>query len=149
MAKDKRLLVVEDDEAIRVLLFTILRRRGFHVDTAPHGRSALDRLQECRYALILLDLMMPVMSGYEFLDELETLPAGERPIVIVLTAGMPPAGLKPGIVVGTIRKPFDLALLIDTVSACLTTAEELEQREPCPSAESDRDAAKDPSTPAN
>ncbi len=129
MAMEKRILVVEDDEPIRVLLSTILRRRGFRVDTAPHGLAALGRMKECLYALVLLDLMMPVMSGYELLDELEKFVPDERPVVLVITAGTPPADLKPGIVAGTIRKPFDLALLIDSVSACLSMVEEIEQRE--------------------
>ena len=71
MTKEKRILVVEDDDAIRALLFTVLRRRGFKVDTAPNRAHGLERFNHCGYSLVLLDLMMPVMSGYEFLERLE------------------------------------------------------------------------------
>ena len=71
MTKEKRILVVEDDDAIRALLFTVLRRRGFKVDTAPNRAHGLERFNDCVYSLVLLDLMMPVMSGYEFLERLE------------------------------------------------------------------------------
>jgi len=64
-----------------------LRRRGFKVDTAPNGAHGLDRFIHCAYSLVLLDLMMPVMSGYEFLERLERMNPSHRPLVIVLTAG--------------------------------------------------------------
>lgn len=138
MAKEKRILVVEDDEPIRALLLTILRRRGFRVDTASHGRDGIERLKRCNYSLVLLDLMMPVMSGYEFLAALEEQESGHRPLVIVLTAGVIPQDLNPAVVAGTIRKPFDVQLLTDTVSACLSTLGDVPQMDSCPSPESDR-----------
>ncbi len=148
MAREKRVLVVEDDEPIRALLFTILRRRGFRVDTATNGQDAIERLKRCNYALVLLDLMMPVMSGYEFLDALERYDKGRRPLVIVLTAGTLPRNLNPAVVAGTVRKPFDVAMLVDTVAACLATLDEMPQIDTCPGAESEktrpRPSGKDP-----
>lgn len=84
---DKRILVVDDDDAIRALLFTILRRRGFKVDSARSGREAMERCARCRYSVMLLDLMMPQMDGFEVLNVMAKMPQGERPVVIVLTAG--------------------------------------------------------------
>ena len=138
MAKEKRILIVEDDDAIRALLLTVLRRRGFKVDTASNGVNALDRFSHCVYSLILLDLMMPVMSGYEFLEQLEKRDLKHRPLVIVLTAGGAPKSLNPNIVAGTVRKPFDIQLLLDTVSACLATQGEPVQLDSCPAADSDK-----------
>lgn len=129
---DKRILVVDDDDAIRALLVTILKRRAITVDSARHGAEALERLKNCRYALMLLDLMMPHMNGYELLDEIATMPQAERPIVIVLTAGSEPRNLSPDIVAGSVRKPFDIELLCDTIAACLATAAAAEQRKDCP-----------------
>jgi hypothetical protein len=54
-----------------------------------------------------------------------------------LTAGTEPRTLSPKIVAGTIRKPFDIELLVDTLAACLTTLHEREQASTCPTAESD------------
>src|SRR5438270_9141853 len=129
---DKRILIVDDDDAIRALLFTILRRRRFAVDGARNGVDALARLRKCTYSVMLLDLMMPMKSGWEVLDELKKLPAAERPIVIVLTAGNEPRDLDPSIVAGSIRKPFDVDLLMATVTACMNALDERPQFPECP-----------------
>lgn len=138
MRSERRLLVVDDDDAIRALLFTIFRRRGYKVDTARNGVEALERLGSCRYALIVLDLMMPLMSGYELLDRLSAIPSTERPLILVLTAGAEPRTLDPNVVAGTMRKPFDIELLLDTIHACLSTLGDRDQPGDCPSADSDR-----------
>lgn len=134
---EKRILVVDDDDAIRALLLTVLRRRGYRVDTARNGVEALDRFGQCRYALLLLDLMMPRMSGYQVLRELDTWPADRRPCVIVLTAGNEPRNLSADLVSGTVRKPFDIELLFDMVVACLVTRDNSDQTDSCPPAESE------------
>ena len=86
MAREKRILVVEDDEPIRALLFTVLRRRGFRVDTATNGREATERLNRCNYSLVLLDLMMPEIDGFEFLTALRHNEAWQSIPVVVLTS---------------------------------------------------------------
>jgi len=134
---DKRILVVVDDDAIRALLLTILRRRGVKVDSARNGLEAMEHFARCRYSVLLLDLMMPRMNGYELLEEIAKMTRPQRPIVIVLTAGTEPRNLSAEIVAGTVRKPFDIELLVDTISACLGASEAIEQRDDCPAAESD------------
>jgi CheY-like chemotaxis protein len=136
---DRRILVVDDDDPIRTLLLTVLRRRGFRVDTARNGEEAIKRCERCRYSVILLDLMMPRMSGYDFLEAIQSWPDGKRPLVIVLTAGAEPRHLDPHVVAGMIRKPFDIELLVDTIAACVRTIGDLEQREACPPAESENE----------
>ena len=135
---EKRILVVDDDDAIRALLFTVLRRRGFKVDTARNGSDALERCATCRYALVLLDLLMPQKSGYDVLREMASWPAEGRPLVVVLTAGSEPRNLDPALVAGTVRKPFDIELLFDMISGCVTAVGAQEQTERCPSPESER-----------
>lgn len=132
---EKRILVVDDDDAIRALLLTVLRRRGFKVDTARNGSEAIARCVRCRYALVLLDLMMPVMSGYEVLDHVAGLK--DRPLVIVLTAGTPPKQLDADLVAGSLRKPFDIELLVDTMRGCLVNVPERPQPPECPAPESE------------
>jgi CheY-like chemotaxis protein len=134
---EKRVLVVDDDDAIRALLFTVLRRRGLKVDMARNGAEALERCLQCHYSVILLDLMMPKMSGYEFLAHLEHEWRGDRPIVVVLTAGTEPRNLNPAYVAGSVRKPFDIQLLLDTLNGCLSTIPARPQLDGCPPAESD------------
>ena len=131
MRLEKRILVVDDDDAIRALVSTVLRRRGFRVDTARHGEEALERIARCRYCLLVLDLMMPRLSGYQVLDHLDTMAASVRPLVLVLTAGLEPKSFNPDVVIGTIHKPFDIELLVDTISACLASLTETAQLESC------------------
>ena len=150
MAKEKRILVVEDDDAIRALLFTVLRRRGFKVDTAQNGAKGLERFSQCVYSLVLLDLMMPVMDGYKFLDHLRELNLSPHPLVLVLTAGAAPRNLDPTIVAGALRKPFDIELLVETVVACLSTQGDATQTGDCPTADSDGEPAREgDSAPGN
>jgi len=137
----KRILVVDDDDAIRALLFTVLRRRGFQVDTGRNGMEALERCSLCRYSIVLLDLMMPRMNGWEVIDHLARKALEERPMVIVLTAGGEPRNFPPDLVAGTIRKPFDIELLLDTIVGCLTSVEPRPQGADCPPAESERPSA--------
>ena len=144
MAKEKRVLVVDDDDAIRALLCTILRRRGLIVDSARNGAEALARCERCRYAVILLDLMMPQLNGYEVLTAFEARKREERPMILVLTAGAEPRNLSADLVAGTIRKPFDVDMIVDTISAALSTMADRNQLDECPPADSARSCEIDP-----
>lgn len=133
----KRVLVIDDDEAIRMLLFTVLRRRGFAVDVARNGQDAIEAMQRCRYAVALVDLMMPVKNGWEVLDWLGSCPKEDRPLALVLTAGLGAREMSPDVVAGTVRKPFDVELLLDMVQAC-ASVRDLIQRDGCPPPDSSR-----------
>jgi CheY-like chemotaxis protein len=79
-------LVAEDDPATREMLRRILEKDGWSVTEAGTGREALDCVERRRPALILLDLMMPEMDGFEFLSELERHPEWRSIPVVVVTA---------------------------------------------------------------
>jgi signal transduction histidine kinase/CheY-like chemotaxis protein len=79
-------LVVENEPAIRELERRALQRAGWRVREAGNGREALDRLSEQHPDLILLDLMMPEMDGFELLVELHAHPVWRQIPVVVLTA---------------------------------------------------------------
>ena len=119
---EKRILIVDDDDAIRVLLRTILQRRGLVADAARDGREALECLRRAPYAVMLLDLMMPRGSGWDVLGDIAQWPLDRRPITIVITAGTEPRTLDPSLVAGTVRKPFDIDMLVDTVTACVRSS---------------------------
>jgi CheY-like chemotaxis protein len=137
MRPEKRLLIVDDDDAIRALLLTVLRRRGFRLDSARNGADAIEKLALCRYSLVVLDLMMPVMNGYEVLDWLDGRPVQERPLVLILTAGLEPKKFDTRMVVGLLQKPFDVDLLVDTISGCLRVTDAGYQPDGCPEPASD------------
>ncbi|MDX6272654.1 MAG: hypothetical protein QOD28_3877 [Acidobacteriota bacterium] len=79
-------LVVEDDEAARTLLVRALEQAGWRVREASDGRAALEQVAAEWPQLILLDLMMPGMDGFEFVQELHKLPSGSSIPVVVITA---------------------------------------------------------------
>ena len=120
---EQRILVVDDDDAIRALVQTVLRRRGFHVDGARNGVDALEQMAATRYALVILDLMMPRMNGHELLDVLSRESVMTRPRVLILSVGFEPRKFDSDLVIGTVHKPFDIQLLLDIVTGYLSTTE--------------------------
>jgi signal transduction histidine kinase/DNA-binding response OmpR family regulator len=82
----RRALVVDDDPLARDMLRRALERGGWSVHEAENGRRALDRLAEARPTLVLLDLMMPEMDGFEFLGKLRDQPEWGGVPVLVVTA---------------------------------------------------------------
>ncbi len=85
-AAGARVLVVEDDESTRTMLRRLLVGEGCLVSEAANGRLALDRLSDGRPDLILLDLMMPEMDGFEFLTEMRGMDDYAGIPVVVITA---------------------------------------------------------------
>ena len=79
-------LVVEDDPDTRLILKNTLEKDGWKVQTAANGRIALELATSRLPGLVLLDLLMPEMDGFTFIDELRRVPDGRRIPVIVLTA---------------------------------------------------------------
>jgi len=65
-ATPPRILLVEDDQDLAAFMSSVLRANGFDVTVAPDGKAGLEALEQRRYALIVLDLMMPGMDGIEF-----------------------------------------------------------------------------------
>jgi CheY-like chemotaxis protein len=86
MTKPPNILVVEDHADLREMLTVLLESEGFGVRTAVNGAEALQRLEETRPSLILLDLMMPVMSGDEFRERQLADPRYRDVPVICMTA---------------------------------------------------------------
>lgn len=81
-----QILVVEDDDAIRGLVSEVLRDDGYDVREATNGVEALDRLREERPDLIVLDLMMPVMDGWAFVEECRREPECDDVPIVVTSA---------------------------------------------------------------
>lgn len=80
------ILVVDDEPQVVWMLQFSLEAEGYQTLSARDGRSALDEVREHHPSVILLDIMMPVMDGWAVLEELQELPASERPRVIVVSA---------------------------------------------------------------
>ncbi|HUP64627.1 MAG TPA: response regulator [Thermoanaerobaculia bacterium] len=113
----KRILVVDDDLPLRGMLSAVLRRHGFQVYLAGDGGEAQRALMLHHPDLILLDLMMPGINGWDFLQRLrETGLIGKTPI-IVISAHLrkePQAVLQMG-VAAILPKPFNLDDLVELI----------------------------------
>ncbi len=92
--RDAAIMVVDDDESTREILRRTLQADGWEVWEAGNGREALELLAARKPALILLDLMMPVMDGFEFIDEYRRHPRWHTIPVVVVTARDPSADEK-------------------------------------------------------
>ncbi len=119
---EPRALVVDDDEPIRTLLAKIVEYEGFDVETAKDGREALDRIHADGYKVVILDLMMPRVDGYQVLEHLREEHPSLVPCTIVATA-VPERDLRRQAISGVFKvhsKPFDIARLIADIRECAT-----------------------------
>ena len=116
-----RVLVADDDQSIRQLLCTIVRRENFDADAVADGGEAIAKLQEHEYRVILLDLMMPRVSGFDVIEYLKQHPPAVKPVVLVITAYADQRfrEVDPNVVAGVIRKPFEIADLGGIVRLCV------------------------------
>jgi CheY-like chemotaxis protein len=110
------ILVVDDDPDVRTLLEAYLQTAGYEVVTASNGQDALRRLSDAQPSLILLDLMMPVMDGEEFLRHQKRQPAVRDIPVVCLSArhDAKQAASRMGLA-DCLGKPFDLDAVLTAV----------------------------------
>jgi two-component system chemotaxis response regulator CheY len=115
-------LVVDDDPDILDAICDILGGEGYRVARARHGGEALERVDELRPDLILLDLMMPVMDGLTFAHTLrERRLEPEIPIVVISADGNPQKAASVG-ARGFLAKPFDIDALLGYVESVTRAA---------------------------
>lgn len=118
-----KILVVDDDMAIRRLVATVLKREHYEVDTAGGGREALAKIELTLYDVVVLDLMMPEVSGLEVLKMLAIRTPEIKCVVIMSAASQ--AYVKKNTtpnVFAAIAKPFDIRALVTTVAECIASA---------------------------
>ena len=116
----KRILVVDDDAEIRNILTTVLQKHDLTVETAGDGAAAIELLREFQYAVVLVDLMMPGVDGFELLDHIAGRGAVSSPVVLVITGADRAAieRLDAQRIHGIVRKPFDPEEIARLVVAC-------------------------------
>ena len=121
------ILVVDDDADIRELIQAILEAAGHDVALAADGQEALNKLKRKPYDLVVLDIMMPTMSGYEVLEQIRAMPSRASTPVIVVTAKHDPTGVMRevrGGAVDHLAKPFMPEELEDVVGRALASNQE-------------------------
>jgi DNA-binding response OmpR family regulator len=115
-------LVVEDDADLLALLEIVLQEAGHRVRTASDGRAALARVAEEMPGVILLDMRMPVMDGWEFAREFRARHGRACPIVVVTAAENARLRAEEIGAEGWLAKPFDLEDVLAAVARHLGRA---------------------------
>src|SRR5512146_2725665 len=116
------ILVVDDDRTTRLKLMLGLKQQGHTVTEAENGRQALEKLRAELFDLVLLDIIMPDLDGYQVLEEMKNAHALRDVPVIVISAQDELESMVRGIELGAedyLPKPFDPVLLRARIGACL------------------------------
>jgi two-component system phosphate regulon response regulator PhoB len=116
----KKVLVVEDEAEIRQLIALHLRREGYHVDEVGNGEAALRSLSENSYQVVILDWMLPQMTGLEICQWMRAKEKLQKVPVLMVTAKVEPEHIAAGLDGGAddyLPKPFDTLVLKARVNA--------------------------------
>jgi two-component system response regulator MtrA len=127
---DERLLLVEDDASIREVAKLGLTQAGFHVTTAPDGREGLLHFRQAPFDLVILDVMLPVLDGYEVCRQIR---AESRVPIIMLSAKSDTVDVVVGLELGAddyVTKPFEMAELVARARAAVRRATAVGDEEP-------------------
>jgi two-component system phosphate regulon response regulator PhoB len=119
----RRVLVVEDEDSIAIALDYIITREGYDHDRIASGAGALERIRTTHPDLVLLDVMLPEVSGYEICQGVRLDPALSDVKILMMTAQGSSIGKKKGLALGAdgfIAKPFELRALRDEVRRLLS-----------------------------
>lgn len=118
----KKILIVEDEESLLKLESILLTSKGYEVRGVPNGMAALESLKEEHPDLILLDIMLPEIDGFEVCRRIKSEPTTKHIPIIMLTAKKSREDMARGEQVGAdwyITKPFKSAMVIETIQRFL------------------------------
>jgi DNA-binding response OmpR family regulator len=118
----KRVLVVDDEPNIVMSLRFLMEREGFEVEVAPTGEAALNALDRGPAELVLLDVMMPALDGFEVCQRIRGNPAWSATRIIMLTARGRDVERERGLALGAdayVTKPFSTRDLVEQVKRML------------------------------
>lgn len=121
--REASILLVEDSAANRLVAAAMLEKAGYRVTVAANGREALDMMSSCRPDLVLMDLQMPVIDGYDALAGIRAMPgrAGDTPVIALSANVMARAEAEQRQLEfdGYLAKPLSRPELLDTLAAAL------------------------------
>ena len=118
----KKILVVDDDELVLMALEELLSPCGYDVSTASRGKEALAKLDQGGFALMILDVLMPGMNGFELCQKIRELEEYKAVPIIMLTAKSGAEDKKKGMEAGAnlfLPKPIAPQRLLDLVKSSL------------------------------
>jgi two-component system, OmpR family, response regulator VicR len=118
-----KILIVEDEQSIATLLCDALEDEGYTVLIARNGQDALDLLSVTRPALVLTDVMMPILDGLALCRAIQADPTYQAIPVIVMSAIAGALDSQGCRAIGFLKKPFDLQHVVDTVTNAIGLAD--------------------------
>lgn len=124
-----RILIAEDDSELRQLFSHVLTKHGYSVTGVDNGKEALDAIEHAYYDLIISDIMMPVMDGYELVSSLRS--SGFTVPVLMITAKDAFDDMRLGFISGTddyMIKPINVNEMVLRVGALLRRAQMINER---------------------
>ena len=115
----RQVLIVDDDPNVREILATALRQKSLLTDEAPDGAEAIRLLAENSYSVVLLDILMPGVDGFDVLGAIDANTA-QTPVVLVVSGAERAVleRLDTSRIHGVVRKPFDPQEIASVVAAC-------------------------------
>jgi len=116
MAHKPRILVIDDDESILEFIAGVLNDEGYQASTATNGEEGLEAAAQAPPDLILLDMRMPVMDGWQFAEAYHRRPGRRAPIIVITAARDAASSAEQIGAQGYLAKPFDLEDLLALVS---------------------------------
>jgi two-component system capsular synthesis sensor histidine kinase RcsC len=135
---EPRVLILEDHDALRVLLFTVLRHQPLGVDTAATADEALEKVAGCDYALILIDMNLPGDASLAFLRRFREVRPDATTFVIAVRDPKIDVLIDPEAADAVLNKPLEIDTLAEVVRECaLVVPPPEEPIGTCPPAESD------------
>jgi DNA-binding response OmpR family regulator len=143
MTSDPRVLIIEDHDALRAMLFTILRHQRLAVDTASSAFEAMEKVMTCDYALILLDMDLSNDDSESFLKSFREARPEATTFIIAVRDPNNDVFIDPEIVSAVLMKPLEIDTLAEVVRECAVVVDPPENPLNCPPAESELRAQTD------
>ena len=138
MAKDDpRVLIIEDHDILRAMMFTVLRHQPLGVDTAASASEALTKVTSCDYALILIDMDLANDEAPRFLTDFRAARPDATTFVIAVRNPSMDVFVDPASVSAILNKPLEIDTLAEVVRECAIVVPPPEEPLNCPPAESE------------
>ncbi len=138
MSEEPRVLIVESNDALRAMIFTILRHQPVGVDTAVTVEEALFKAAQCDYALAIVDVDMPDAAGETFIARFNEQRPDATTFILAVRDPKNDAYLDPDMVSAVLNKPLEIDMLAELVRECALVVPLPDEPLPCPTpAESD------------
>ena len=136
-ASEARVLIIEDNDALRVMLFTILRHQPLSVDTAQSAEEAMEKVRTCDYALIIVDMDLAAGGSHTFLEAFRSERSEVSTFILVVRDPARELAIEPDQVSAIMNKPIEIDTLSDVVRECALVVPPPADPLPCPAAESE------------